>query len=68
MLSIEMLHRRLTTVAPSDPIEEELLPYYNARHFFPVEPGKVFRERYKTIAKLGYSSGSTVWLTQDLNL
>jgi hypothetical protein len=62
------MHRRLTTVAPSDLIEEELLPHYNSRHFFPVEPGKVFKERYETIAKLGYGGGSTVWLARDLNL
>jgi hypothetical protein len=66
MLGIEM-HRRLTTVATSDLIEE-LLPHYNAKHFFPVEPGKVFRERFETIAKLGYGGGSTVWLARDLNL
>ncbi|KAL2061953.1 hypothetical protein VTL71DRAFT_7331 [Oculimacula yallundae] len=67
MFGIGLLHRRLTTVSLSDAIEEELLPHYDPRHFFPVEPGKVFRERYKTIAKLGYGSGSTVWLARDLN-
>ncbi len=67
MPSIEM-HRRLTTIASSDLIEEELLPHYNARHFFPVEPGKVFNKRYETIVKLGYGGGSTVWLARDLKL
>ncbi|CZS88737.1 related to serine/threonine-protein kinase [Rhynchosporium agropyri] len=62
-----MPDRRFTSVTPSDAIEEELLPHYNARHFFPVEPGKVFRERYETISKLGYGSGSTVWLARDLD-
>lgn len=59
--------QRLTIAASSDPIEEETLPHYNARHFFPVQPGKVFSGRYETIAKLGYGSGSTVWLARDLN-
>ncbi len=68
MLGIAMPHDRLTTVAPPDPIEEEVLPHYNARHFFPVEPGKIFKDRYETIAKLGYGGGSTVWLARDLNL
>ncbi|MCJ1401818.1 hypothetical protein MMC11_005035 [Xylographa trunciseda] len=57
----------LTAIASPDPMEEELLPHYNARHFFPVEPGKVFGKRYKMIAKLGYGSGSTIWLARDLN-
>jgi len=52
----------------SDRIEEELLPYFKPRHFLPVEPGKIFGERYKTIAKLGYGGGSTVWLARDLDL
>jgi hypothetical protein len=67
MLGIAMPHNRLTAVAPPDPIGE-VLPHYNARHFFPVEPGKIFRDRYETIAKLGYGGGSTVWLARDLNL
>ncbi|CZT42280.1 uncharacterized protein RSE6_02141 [Rhynchosporium secalis] len=50
-----MPDRRFTSVTPSDAIEEELLPHYNARHFYPVEPGKVFREKYETVAKLGYA-------------
>jgi hypothetical protein len=68
MADISMPHRPLTTVTPIDPIEEELLPLYNARHFFHVQPGKVFGERCETIAKFGYGSASTVWLALDLNL
>lgn len=63
-----MSHDRLVTITPLDLIEEEALPHYNSRHFFPVEPGKIFKERYETIAKLGYGGGSTVWLARDLNL
>lgn len=53
---------------PPDPIEEECLPHYNSRSFFPVKPGIIYRGNYKTIAKLGYGGGSTVWLAQDLKL
>jgi hypothetical protein len=68
MPAITMPHRQLTTVTYLDSIEEELLPHYNSRDFFAVEPGKVFRDRYETITKLGYGSGSTVWLARDLDL
>jgi serine/threonine-protein kinase SRPK3 len=51
-----------------DPLEEELLPYYNAKEFYPVQHGKIYNEKYQTIAKLGFGGGSTVWLARDLNL
>ncbi|EHL01999.1 putative CTP synthase [Glarea lozoyensis 74030] len=41
-------------------------PQRNA--FPPVKPREVFKKRYKTIVKLGYGGGSTVWLVRDLNL
>ncbi|OAA43650.1 Protein kinase-like domain protein [Metarhizium rileyi] len=47
-------------------MEEEQLPEYNARHFYPVQLGEVFDGRYQTIAKLGYGSSSTIWLARDL--
>jgi len=62
------ISRRGVSVAMSDdPIEEELLPYYSAKHFYPVQPGAIYNERYQTIAKLGFGGGSTVWLARDLN-
>lgn len=53
-------------ILPSDvPIEEELVPNYDPRHFYPVNPGEVLHNRYEMIAKLGCGSGSTVWLARD---
>ncbi|TKA70545.1 hypothetical protein B0A49_05806, partial [Cryomyces minteri] len=46
---------------------EELVPGYNARDFYPVNPGQVFHDRYETTAKLGCGSSSTVWLARDLH-
>ncbi|TVY71435.1 Serine/threonine-protein kinase SRPK [Lachnellula suecica] len=63
-----LAHRQISTVMPPDPLEEELLPYYNAEHFYHVKTGKIFNDRYQTIAKLGFGGGSTVWLARDLNL
>ena len=51
---------------PSDvPIEEEAAPGYDPRHFYPVNPGDIFHNRYEMTAKLGYGSCSTVWLARD---
>lgn len=63
-----LTHRLVNTIMPPDPLEEELLPYYNAEYFYHVQPGKIFNDRYQTIAKLGFGGGSTVWLARDLNL
>ncbi|KAH7342930.1 CMGC protein kinase [Rhexocercosporidium sp. MPI-PUGE-AT-0058] len=53
---------------PPDPFEEELLPHYNAEHFYHIQTGKIFNDRYQTISKLGFGGGSTVWLARDLHL
>lgn len=47
-------------------LEEETVPGYRPENYYPVELGEVFRDRYKTVAKLGYGSASTVWLCRDL--
>jgi hypothetical protein len=48
------------------PIEEEVTPGYNAKFYFPVEPGYIFNQRSEALAKLGWGSCSTVWLVRDL--
>jgi len=47
-------------------IEEETLPFYNPRLFYPVRIGEVFSDRYQVVAKLGYGTTSTTWLCHDL--
>ncbi len=49
-------------------IEEELLPGDRLACFHPTRPGEVLDGRFKTIAKLGYGAGSTVWLAENLEL
>lgn len=51
-----------------EPIEEELLPGDRLKYFHPTRPGEVLDERFKTITKLGYGSGSTVWLAENMEL
>ncbi|KAL8830149.1 MAG: hypothetical protein Q9170_005870 [Blastenia crenularia] len=55
-----------TILPPDVPIEEELVPDYNPKDFFPVNPGDLFHGKYETITKLGWGSCSTVWLARDV--
>ncbi|KAL8967014.1 MAG: hypothetical protein Q9183_003108 [Haloplaca sp. 2 TL-2023] len=47
-------------------VEEEMLPGYDPKHYYPVKLGEVLHERYRVIGKLGYGAASTVWLCRDL--
>lgn len=51
-----------------EPIEEALLPADRLSCFHPTRPGEVLDSRFKTITKLGYGGGSTVWLAENLRL
>ncbi|GAB1319137.1 non-specific serine/threonine protein kinase [Madurella fahalii] len=58
-----------STTAPIDhPIEEELLPRGEdrLRWFHPTQPGEILGGRFKTIVKLGFGAGSTVWLAENV--
>ncbi|PGG99066.1 CMGC/SRPK protein kinase [Helicocarpus griseus UAMH5409] len=63
-----LLSRRWTThdtAAQNQAIEEQTLPFYHRKHYYPVKIGQVFNNRYRIIAKLGYGAYSTVWLAWD---
>lgn len=47
------------------PVEEETLPWYDPKCFYPIKPGDVLDRRYKVLVKLGWGSSSTVWLAED---
>ncbi len=51
-----------------EPIEEGLFPGNRLRHFHPTKPGEVLDSKFKTIVKLGFGAGSTVWLAENLEL
>ncbi|KAJ5322740.1 protein kinase [Penicillium brevicompactum] len=61
------LVRRLThtTAVHIQAIEEQTLPFYHRKYYYPVKIGQVFNDRYRIIAKLGYGAYSTVWLAWD---
>ena len=48
-------------------IEEETLPKYDAKHFYPARLDEVLNDRYKLVAKLGYGMTATVWLAKVLH-
>lgn len=52
-------------MAVGEAIEEQSLPRYHERHYYPVKIGEVFKDQYRVIAKLGYGAYSTVRLAWD---
>lgn len=58
-------HTTPQLLPPHIPIEEELIPGYQADHFFPANPGDVLGGRFELKAKLGFGTSSTVWLARD---
>jgi hypothetical protein len=66
-LSIRMAHSSaFIDLEPSFAVEEETVRGYKAEHYYPVQIGHVFNDRYRVVGKLGYGSASTVWLCHDL--
>jgi serine/threonine protein kinase len=58
--------RTLPTILPADVlIEEERIPGYNPKNFYPVNPGDLLNNRYRILSKIGWGTTSTVWLAQD---
>ena len=49
-----------------EPLEEQTVLRYGEKRYYPVRIGRIFKERYRVIAKLGYGAYSTVWLTEDV--
>ncbi|KAJ3538815.1 hypothetical protein NM208_g5740 [Fusarium decemcellulare] len=47
-------------------VDEERVPGYNSKHYYPANPGDVLENRYQLDAKLGWGSSSTVWLAHDI--
>ncbi|KAF4465035.1 CMGC SRPK kinase [Fusarium albosuccineum] len=47
-------------------VEEEKLPFYRRQDYYPMRIGQVIQGSYQIVAKLGYGTTSTVWLSRDL--
>ncbi|GIK05193.1 hypothetical protein Aspvir_009296 [Aspergillus viridinutans] len=61
-----VFHTAGTELPLEVPIEEEVAPGYDAKFYFPVEPGYMFNQRFEALTKLGWGSCSTVWLVRDV--
>ncbi|KAK0387572.1 hypothetical protein NLU13_3818 [Sarocladium strictum] len=53
-------------IDPSQQVEEERLPRYRQKDYYPMSIGQVVEDRYQTVGKLGFGTSSTVWLCRDL--
>jgi serine/threonine protein kinase len=49
-------------------VEEQSLPRYSQKKYYPVNIGETLHDRYRILAKLGYGAYSTVWLARDQRL
>lgn len=47
-------------------IEEERLPHYHMKNYYPTTLGDIIHGHYQVVAKLGFGTTSTVWLARDL--
>ncbi len=47
-------------------LDEERNPDYDPRRFYPARIGDII-QKYQIVSKLGWGTGSTVWLAQDMN-
>lgn len=72
ILRRQLSSRRKTSTIPhislplEIPVEEETLPHYKPEHYYPVNIGEVYGDRYEVGGKLGYGANSTSWLCRDL--
>jgi serine/threonine-protein kinase SRPK3 len=52
----------------SEPVDEELLPGNRIDCFHPTRAGEILDGRFRAIVKLGFGTGSVVWLAENLKL
>lgn len=53
------------TVDSTVKLEEERMPAFSRKLYYPVNIGEIHNGRYQIITKLGFGSSSTVWLCVD---
>ncbi|KAJ9129998.1 Kinase domain-containing protein [Pleurostoma richardsiae] len=49
-------------------VDEETVPGYDWKAFYPAHPGELLDNRYELKTKVGWGSSSTVWLAGDISL
>lgn len=56
--------RKASSSSPRRLLEEERCPTYDPKAFYPARVGETLAGRYELVSKLGWGSGSTVWLAR----
>ncbi|KAF4973174.1 hypothetical protein FZEAL_9391 [Fusarium zealandicum] len=56
--------RKLSTIRSGRPFEEEKCPDYRPKNFYPARTGETLGGKYELVSKLGWGTGSTVWLAR----
>ncbi|KAI1135447.1 kinase-like protein [Hypoxylon sp. FL0543] len=55
-------------ILPDDTlVDEERIPGYRPKPYYPANPGDVLEDKYQLDAKIGWGSSSTVWLAHDIH-
>lgn len=69
-----LLRKKPSPVPPSgpplpidEPVDEEVIPGYDSKAFYPAKPGEVLGGRYQLLVKVGWGVSSTVWLARDMH-
>ncbi|KAL8667885.1 MAG: hypothetical protein Q9202_000350 [Teloschistes flavicans] len=63
--AIPTLQTGPSALPADEPIEEETMEGYDAKHLLPIRLGQSINDKYKIISKLGYGGHSTIWLAHD---
>ena len=57
----------LGSLLPQDArIDEEIIPGYESKEFYPAKPGEILDDRYQILVKVGWGTSSTVWFARDM--
>lgn len=59
--------RKLSTIKTAPTFEEEKCRNYDPKNFYPARIGETLNSKYELVSKLGWGTGSTVWLARAMH-
>ncbi|CAG9936227.1 unnamed protein product [Clonostachys rosea f. rosea IK726] len=62
----EFPYEGFQVIDPDVKVEEERLPFYQRQNYYPMRIGQIVQDQFQVVAKLGFGTTSTVWLSRDL--